>query len=545
LTPTKTGDKPKERNSEDVRKTNAVLKYILTLSAIRHTQPLAGSKKRGKTRNELYTRLLQRGTRVLLVFVPAFLTFGASAEAGEINACKYLQVLDFSYDPYGIAKELRVEAGKKGFVVVASRNEIPANDILKMCTMGGTWNTYGSGGSLSMQVTDVSGELIAEADARVAARLTIGGTVHAGVGKVYSQFGYTGFNEGVFRQRLLREYPLRPTLRTSEELIKKSELRNHIEGIWADSEDRYRLGVVPAPEGTGVDYVAVVLQSNSPLWQPGEIKAEFHVTATADVFTCTYFMNDKKPVGTTLTLERNSFLRGSPIKTQGEPFNLTLVRVWPSISAETSASGTGFFVTRSGLIATNWHVVADAKNITVAFPNWSGSAPAEVVIRDKVNDLALLRITDPAKQAANCSEPPFQLRSSNNVALGEHVSTIGYPLSSILGSSPKFAEGVVSSKSGVQDDPRTLQISAQVQPGSSGSPLFDNEGNVVGVVVATLDAGKLYQIENALPQNVNFAVKSDYLLSLLAMLPSEVPAPRAAPFSVEKATECVALIHSR
>jgi S1-C subfamily serine protease len=115
----------------------------------------------------------------------------------------------------------------------------------------------------------------------------------------------------------------------------------------------------------------------------------------------------------------------------------------------------------------------------------------------------------------------------------------------MLGSSPKFAEGVVSSKSGWQDDPRTLQISAQVQPGSSGSPLFDSDGNIIGIVVATLDAGKVYQAASALPQNVNFAVKSDYLLNLFAMLPAgESLASRTTPFSPEKAAQCVALIHA-
>jgi len=86
----------------------------------------------------------------------------------------------------------------------------------------------------------------------------------------------------------------------------------------------------------------------------------------------------------------------------------------------------------------------------------------------------------------------------------------------MLGSNPKFSEGVVASKSGWQDDPRSLQISAQVQPGSSASPLFDGDGNIIGVVVATLDAAKVYQAASAIPQNVNLAINADYLLSLVA-----------------------------
>ena len=138
-----------------------------------------------------------------------------------------------------------------------------------------------------------------------------------------------------------------------------------------------------------------------------------------------------------------------------------------------------------------------------------------------------------------------ELASSSGVKLGEQVTTIGYPLTSMLGSSPKFAAGVVSSKSGFQDDPRSLQISAQVQPGSSGSPLFDSDGNVVGVVVATLDAAKAYQISSAIPQNVNYAIKADYLLSLVSMLPAgDALAPRTTVFSPEKAAQCVAIIRA-
>jgi S1-C subfamily serine protease len=96
-----------------------------------------------------------------------------------------------------------------------------------------------------------------------------------------------------------------------------------------------------------------------------------------------------------------------------------------------------------------------------------------------------------------------------------------------------------------RDDPRSLQISAQVQPGSSGSPLFDSDGNVVGIVVATLDAAKTYQLSSAIPQNVNYAIKADYLLSLVSMLPAgDALAPRTTVFSPEKAAQCVAIIRA-
>jgi S1-C subfamily serine protease len=494
---------------------------------------------------------VRRNARIILLPAFLFLLFAASIDAGEINVCKYLVVTDFTSDPYGIAKELRAQAAAKGFVVVAAASDVPQADLFEVCVMSGSWSSNAYGGNLAMRVVDASGELVAEAATGATNWVSVKRTVHGAVGKIYSQLAYTGFDEKLYQLRVQREYPSRPKLAVSEEDIKKSQRKSHVEGIWTDTEDKYRLGIVPAPGGSGSDYVAVVLRSNLPLWQTGEIKAEIRGTASPEVFTCTYFMANKKPGGTTLILDHDAVLRGS-IATQKGPFDLVLMRVWPEIAKESvsttsesgGALGTGFLISQNGLLATNWHVVADAKNITIAFPGWSDSIKAEVMIRDVVNDLAILRVTESAKITTACPQLPFQLATSNSVKLGERVSTIGYPLTPMLGSSPKFSEGVVASKSGWQDDPRSLQISAQVQPGSSGSPLFDPDGNVVGVVVATLDAGKVYQAANAIPQNVNFAIKADYLLNLLAMLPGETQASRSIAFSPEKAAQCVALVHA-
>jgi hypothetical protein len=407
---------------------------------------------------------------ILLLMVALFAT---SAIAKEINACKFLVVIDFANDPYGIAPELRREATAKGFAVVSSVPSVSQADILKTCVMTGSWARDPlNGGELSVRIVDaVSGALVGEASA-AGGRFGVARTVRYLVGKVYSQLAYTGYDEALNRQRILREYPARPMFTTTEDEIKKREVRNTIEGIWTDTQDQYRLGIVRAAEGSGSDYLAVVLRSNSLLWLPNEIKAEIRSTASPEVFTCTYFMANKKPEGTTLTLEHDAMLRGS-ITTPKGPYELVLVRVWPSVktdavvtSAATSvASGTGFPLGRGGLLATNWHVVADAKNLSVAFPGWNSTVSAEVVVRDVVNDLAVLKIADASKMATTCPDLPFQLSSSSAVTLGEHVSTIGYPLTAMLGSNPKFSEGVVSSKSGWQDDPRrTIRAPCKYRP---------------------------------------------------------------------------------
>ncbi len=146
--------------------------------------------------------------------------------------------------------------------------------------------------------------------------------------------------------------PPRPQLTLSEAQIRATEQRHALEGIWADPENKYRLGIVKAPEGNAADYLAVILQSSSPIWQPNEIKAEIRATASPRVFTCTYFMANKKPSGTTLVLEHDAELKGS-ISTPVGSRELVLLRLWPASAGEpTNAaseqggkSGTGFLIT--------------------------------------------------------------------------------------------------------------------------------------------------------------------------------------------------------
>lgn len=108
---------------------------------------------------------------------------------------------------------------------------------------------------------------------------------------------------------------------------------------------------------------------------------------------------------------------------------------------------------------------------------------------------------------------------SRLVKLGASVATLGYPNPDIQGSSPKLAKGEVASLFGVKDDVRHFQVSVPVQPGNSGGPLFDMRGNVVGVIVAKLDAFVTLEHSGSLPENVNYAVKSSYLTSFLESVP--------------------------
>jgi len=103
--------------------------------------------------------------------------------------------------------------------------------------------------------------------------------------------------------------------------------------------------------------------------------------------------------------------------------------------------------------------------------------------------------------------------------LGSTVATIGFPDPTLQGFLPKLAKGEIASLSGAADDPRYFQISVPVQPGNSGGALVDERGNVIGIVSAKLDASVALAASGALPENVNYAVKSSLLLSFLESVP--------------------------
>jgi len=85
-----------------------------------------------------------------------------------------------------------------------------------------------------------------------------------------------------------------------------------------------------------------------------------------------------------------------------------------------------------------------------------------------------------------------------------------------MGTNYKVTDGIVSAISGIEDDMRYYQISVPLQPGNSGGPLFNNQGDVIGITTARLNS----QAIGADIENVNYAIKISYLLILYNMLPN-------------------------
>jgi S1-C subfamily serine protease len=158
-----------------------------------------------------------------------------------------------------------------------------------------------------------------------------------------------------------------------------------------------------------------------------------------------------------------------------------------------SSGGSGFIVSRTGVVLTNNHVVEGCRELRV-MRNEKPVGTA-LVAADPADDLAILRLPEPVADSA-------PLRGDIPVKRGEAVAVVG-------------TAGIVSRLAGPHDDAHQLQITAPVQPGNSGSPLLDASGAVAGIVVAKLNGLRIIRRTGTIPENVNFAVNAKYARALL------------------------------
>ena len=107
------------------------------------------------------------------------------------------------------------------------------------------------------------------------------------------------------------------------------------------------------------------------------------------------------------------------------------------------------------------------------------------------------------------------LMRSEDVELGEDVLVAGYPYGAVLTDSINVNKGIVSANRGLGDDTGQFQIDAAVQPGNSGGPIYDENGNIVGVVVSQLNKMKFAKRTGSIPENVNFGIKASTVKQFL------------------------------
>lgn len=162
-------------------------------------------------------------------------------------------------------------------------------------------------------------------------------------------------------------------------------------------------------------------------------------------------------------------------------------------SGESTGEGSGFFIRADGVFVTNYHVVEDAEQLRVHVSSGATYEEVYVLATDRERDLALLRI--PVDDA-----PVLRLGSDTAALMGDPVYAMGNP----LGMERSFSDGLLSAQRTI-DGISYLQITAPISPGSSGGPVMNSQGEVIGVATGSMTSG----------QNLNLAVPVSYLRPLL------------------------------
>ena len=293
-----------------------------------------------------------------------------------------------------------------------------------------------------------------------------------------------------------------------------------IEGIWefSGNGNNYRLAIIK----DGYKFKATVIDGIAS-WRAGETKATLETAASDQVLTINWTMGNKKTkLRTVGTVKNNALIEFS---LQGN--EAILYKVYPkfdkasknikSNNGEWIGNGSGIIISKSGYIITNNHVIEDSSEIEVEFiqdGNFN-KFNAELVQVDKVNDLAILKIFDMNFEGVDEIPYNFKARSSD---VGTKVYAYGYPMAlSIMGKEIKITDGIISAKSGYDGDITTYQITAPIQGGNSGGPLFDENANFIGINSSG--------INKKIADNVGYSIKSNYVLNLIDVLPNSIDLP--------------------
>ena len=292
-----------------------------------------------------------------------------------------------------------------------------------------------------------------------------------------------------------------------------------IEGIW-QSNDGFKYAIERDVEDDGSrstdKYRVIVLESSHNGWSVSQIKGFITYSSINGVYSLKYYTRNTD--GKNLESQNVILFVESPILVSFNRMDgakIQLIKLYPKVEGDGAGSSSGVLssekqwsgssiVIGDRYLATNNHVVEGARSLVISGSkdNYLKDYSVEVIAVDKNVDLAILKVNDPDFEGFGF--PAYGI-STTTSDVGTDVFVLGYPMTTVMGQEIKLTTGIISSKTGYQGDPATYQISAAVQPGNSGGPLFDGNGNLVGIVVA-----KITQADN-----VSYAIKLGYLRSLV------------------------------
>lgn len=193
----------------------------------------------------------------------------------------------------------------------------------------------------------------------------------------------------------------------------------------------------------------------------------------------------------------------------------------PAMTLEGSSVGTGW-PTVDGYVVTSNHVVAGCNEVVI-ISRLGEQLPARIALRDQVKDIAILEVSDARKL------PPALPLAKKKTRLGAAVFTIGFPRVQYMGRSPKLFTGVISSVNGLHDDPASYQTTVPIQPGNSGGPLLNMNGEVVGLVTSMLGLRNEEDGGIRMLPNASSVLKISSVKKLFPLLPKGVPTIKVLP----------------
>lgn len=465
----------------------------------------------------------------LLLFIP-LITFGQSKSV--LNGFKYAVIEKDSY----LLKNKLIEIGIQAFNI---NEKLPEDLITNNCLATYiSFNSYrGGSGSIPAYFTDIVFKDCSNSTIFIATerhQTNYNGSLSKSIKRLDKKISYS-FNPSLIITSGNNSLKNTSSDENSIDLSSELSIREYfdengtelIEGVWEilTREDSYRLAIIKS----GFKFNATVIESSTSGgasgFNPGELKATLETTVSDEVVTINWIQLGKSKKKTVGVVKNNNTIEFTvndlPFLA---PVPYLLYKVYPKIgklkkskTSEWAGNGSGIIISKSGHIVTNYHVIKDTDKIEVEFilNEEVQKFNAEIVTVDKLNDLAIIKIFDMNFDGLDNIGYNFKTESSE---VGTKVYAYGYPMAlTAMGKEIKITDGIISSKSGFDGNVTTYQITAPIQAGNSGGPLFDQNGNFIGINSSGL--GK------DVADNVGYTIKSSYVLNLLDVLTKSIDLP--------------------
>lgn len=261
------------------------------------------------------------------------------------------------------------------------------------------------------------------------------------------------------------------------------------------------------------DVIYLAGNNNYAEWTEGELKGTFKETSISDFYKVNWIMNDRSVNDEVYLTAKKLNILEFDFLSSGLNYKTEYLKMYPPASDGIAklndyiSSGTGFLISDQGYVVTNHHVIKNSKLISVSFndKDMKQNYDAKIIYDDKKNDLSILKI-----------KPDAKLKRINSLTKiideeypkGTKVFTLGYPLIETMGESIKLSDGIISSEYGYMSNPGMYQLTTPINPGNSGGPLFDEHGNLIGVINSKYTG----------TENVTYAIKAKTLINIVRKL---------------------------